>query len=392
MGAGELGRRLGAHVVGLFSRDCGDCSQATPVPARSSLRRMDISVTIAAGRPLARRGARSAGQQAGPRPSIMRDGFRARGGGGPYLEGRGSGGLVCKRRPCVRRLPIHVLRVGLADRWWPARGLTFVRPWRPVQDIAYGWPKGRIAAHVGFDGRLVSRLRPIRSRLPDVVLMGESIRPTDAHACSLGTIAGWIGRILQRLAARLVERVRVIFHSWIGLPSGEASVGALTHVTERQPDRGQCRARARSYPVDGRARRGRARACITPIRPLTIAEARWVRRTLSGGSRMAEARRLRAVGGRSRVFDSFFPLGQCRIGARPWTRVERQRRKVRGRRSDDWPAPVRLPRPNRDLHIPGCPAPRWPASVCASESARRAPPFRPAPKPITEMPRHVNLS
>lgn len=162
----------------------------------------------------------------------------------PILEGRGSGGLVCKRRPCVRRLPIHVLRVGLADRWWPARGLTFVRPWRPVQDIAYGWPKGRIAAHVGFDGRLVSRLRPIRSRLPDVVLMGESIRPTDAHACSLGTIAGWIGRILQRLAARLVERVRVISHSWIGLPSGEASVGALTHVTERQPDRGQCRARA----------------------------------------------------------------------------------------------------------------------------------------------------
>lgn len=77
--------------------------------------------------------------------------------------------------------------------------------------------------------------------------------------------------------------------------------------------------RARSYPVDGRARRGRARACITPIRPLTIAEARWVRRTLSGGSRMAEARRLRAVGGRSLVFDSFFPLGQCRIGARPWT-------------------------------------------------------------------------
>ncbi|KOS75788.1 hypothetical protein DM46_2846 [Burkholderia mallei] len=40
------------------------------------------------------------------------------------------GGLVCKRRPCVRRLPIHVLRVGVADRWWPARGLTFVRPWR----------------------------------------------------------------------------------------------------------------------------------------------------------------------------------------------------------------------------------------------------------------------
>ncbi|KGS73417.1 hypothetical protein X947_5775 [Burkholderia pseudomallei MSHR7334] len=150
--------------------------------------------------------------------------------------------------------------------------------------------------------------------------------------------------------------------------------------------------RARSYPVDGRARRGRARACITPIRPLTIAEARWVRRTLSVGSRMAEARRLRAVGGRSRVFDSFFPLGQCRIGARPWTRVERQRRKVRGRRSDDWPAPVCLPHPNRDLHIPGRPAPRWPASVCASESARRAPPFRPAPKPITEMPRHVNLS
>lgn len=87
MGAGELGRRLGAHVVGLFSRDCGDCSQATPVPARSSLRRMDISVTIAAGRPLARRGARSAGQQAGPRPSIMRDGFRARGGGGPFSKG-----------------------------------------------------------------------------------------------------------------------------------------------------------------------------------------------------------------------------------------------------------------------------------------------------------------
>lgn len=205
---------------------------------------MDISVAIAAGRPLARRGAHSAGQQAGPRSSIMRDGFRARGGGGPFLKGAVRGGLVCKRRPRVRRLPIHVLRVGLADRWWPAQGLTFVRPWRLVQDIAYGWPKGRIAAHVGFDGRLVSRLRPIRSRLPDVVLMGESIRPTEAHACSLGTIAGWIGRILQRLAARLGERVRVISHPWIGLPSGEASVGALTHVTERQPDRGQCRARA----------------------------------------------------------------------------------------------------------------------------------------------------
>ncbi|KGS35010.1 hypothetical protein X945_5912 [Burkholderia pseudomallei ABCPW 107] len=45
-------------------------------------------------------------------------------------KGAVRGGLVCKRRPCVGRLPIHVLRVGLADRWWPARSLTFVRPWR----------------------------------------------------------------------------------------------------------------------------------------------------------------------------------------------------------------------------------------------------------------------